>query len=119
MRVLRKGMTGDDVERWQFFLVGQNHQLEVDGTFGGDTLNATSAFQTDNHLDVDGAVGSETLGCAMSLGFDPLDNSDAPANSGSNFRGPLSIRSYQLPIGRTSSAHLISFRLLSQVTRKT
>ena len=85
MRVLRKGMTGDDVERRQFFLVGQNHQLEVDGNFGGDTFNATSAFQTDNHLDVDGAVGSETLGCAMSLGFDPLDNSDAPANSGSNF----------------------------------
>ena len=90
MRVLRKGMTGDDVERWQFFLVGQNHQLEVDGNFGGDTFNATSAFQTDNHLDVDGAVGSETLGRAMSLGFDPLDNSAGPANSGSNFPPPPS-----------------------------
>jgi len=65
MRVLRKEMTGDDVGRWQFFLVGQNHQLEVNGNFNDDTYNATRAFQTDNHLDIDGRVGSETLGCAM------------------------------------------------------
>ena len=85
MRVLRKGMTGDDVERWQFFLVGQNHQLEVDGNFGDDTFDATSAFQTENHLDVDGAVGPDTLGRAMSLGFDPLEDAAAPANSGAAF----------------------------------
>ena len=85
MRVLRKGMTGDDVERWQFFLVGQNHQLEVDGNFGGDTFDATSAFQTENHLDVDGAVGPDTLGRALSLGFDPLEDAAAPANSGAAF----------------------------------
>ena len=85
MRVLRKGMTGDDIERWQFFLVGQNHQLEVNGNFGNDTFNATSAFQTENHLDVDGAVGPETLGRAMSLGLDPLEDAAAPANSGAAF----------------------------------
>jgi hypothetical protein len=85
MRVLRKGMTGDDVERWQFFLVGQSHQLEVDGNFGNDTFDATSAFQTENHLDVDGAVGPDTLGQAMSLGFDPLEDAAAPANSGAAF----------------------------------
>ena len=85
MRVLRKGMTGDDIERWQFFLVGQNHQLEVDGNFGDDTFDATSAFQTENHLDVDGAVGPDTLGRAMSLGFDPLEDAAAPANSGAAF----------------------------------
>ena len=85
MRVLRKGMTGEDVERWQFFLVGQQHPIEADGNFGNDTFNATCAFQTNNHLDVDGAVGRETLGCALTLGFDPLDNSAGPANTGSNF----------------------------------
>jgi hypothetical protein len=78
-------MSGDDVERWQFFLVGQNHPLEVDGEFGDGTFKATKAFQTENHLDVDGAVGSETLGRAMILGFDPLDNSAGPADTGSNF----------------------------------
>ena len=78
-------MTGDDVERWQFFLVGQNHLLEVDGNFGNDTFDATSAFQTENHLDIDGAVGPDTLGRAMSLGFDPLEDAAAPANSGAAF----------------------------------
>ena len=85
MRVLRRNMHGDDVERWQFFLVGQHHQLEVDREFGDETFKATKAFQVENHLDVDGAVGSETLGCAMTLGFDPLDNSDGPVDTGSNF----------------------------------
>ncbi len=78
-------MTGDDVERWQFFLVGQNHLLEVDGNFGNDTFDATSAFQTENHLDIDGAVGPDTLGRAMSLGFDPLEDAAAPANSGAAY----------------------------------
>ena len=85
MRVLRKGMSGEDVERWQFFLVGQNHQLEVDGNFGDDTFDVTSAFQTENHLDADGVVGPDTLGRAMSLGFDPLEDAAAPANSGAAF----------------------------------
>lgn len=85
MRVLRKGMTGEDVERWQFFLVGQSHQLEVDGNFGDDTLNATKAFQTENNLDADGAVGPNTLGRAMTLGFDPLDDPGGSPTSGANF----------------------------------
>jgi hypothetical protein len=92
MRVLRRDMTGDDVERWQFFLVGQQHPLEVDGNFGNDTFNATKAFQTENHLDVDGAVGPNTLGRAMLLGFDPLEDPGAGPTSGANFPPPPSFR---------------------------
>jgi hypothetical protein len=85
MRVLRKGMTGDDVARWQFFLVGQNHQLEADGVFGDDTLNATIDFQKENNLDRDGIVGPATLGLAMTLGFDPLEDPGAGPTSAANF----------------------------------
>lgn len=85
MRVLRRNMTGEDVERWQFFLVGQHQQIEVDGQFGNATFNATGAFQAENHLNVDGVVGNETLGRAMTLGFNPLDNSAGPPDTGSNF----------------------------------
>jgi hypothetical protein len=85
MRVLRIGMTGDDVERWQFFLVGQNHQLEADGVFGDDTLNATIDFQKKNNLDGDGIVGPATLGLAMTLGFDPLEDPGAGPTSAANF----------------------------------
>ncbi|MCM3874339.1 MAG: M15 family metallopeptidase [Pyrinomonadaceae bacterium] len=92
MRVLRKEMTGEDVERWQFFLVGQNHQLEVDGNFGDDTVKATKAFQAENHLDVDGAVGSNTLGRAMTLGFNPLDDPGGGPTSAANFPPPPAFR---------------------------
>jgi hypothetical protein len=102
MRVLRKGMKGEDVERWQFFLVGQNHQIEADGDFGPATFDATSQFQRDNHLDVDGAVGRETLGCALTLGFDPLDNSEGPATTGSNFPPKPSLRPLVTTAGRQS-----------------
>ncbi len=88
MRVLRNGMTGGDVERWQFFLVGQQHPLEVDGNFGNGTFNATKGFQTENHLDVDGAVGPNTLGRAMVMGFDPLDDPGASATGGAGFPPP-------------------------------
>ena len=46
MRVLKRGLSGDDVERWQQFLLGQGQQLEVDGGFGEDTFEATKKFQS-------------------------------------------------------------------------
>jgi hypothetical protein len=92
MRVLRKDMTGEDVERWQFFLVGQQQQLEVDGNFGNATLNATKAFQSENGLDADGAVGPSTLGRAMLLGFDPLDDPAGTPNTGASFPPPPNFR---------------------------
>jgi hypothetical protein len=81
-------MTGEDVASWQFFLVGQQHQLEVDGNFGKNSVDATKAFQAENHLGVDGAVGPSTLGRAMVLGFDPLDDPGANGTSGAAFPPP-------------------------------
>lgn len=70
MRVLREGSAGDDVRRWQNFLVGQgSYWIEVTGTFDADTKEATVAFQTDRQLDADGAVGTDTLNEAQKLGF--------------------------------------------------
>jgi hypothetical protein len=85
MRVLKRGFSGDDVERWQQFLVGQGQQLEVDSGFGKDTYEATRNFQRDNHLEVDGKVGHNTLGRAMLLGFDPLEDPDNDAETGPNW----------------------------------
>ena len=85
MRVLKRGLSGDDVERWQQFLVGQGQQLEVDSGFGEDTYEATKMFQTENHLEPDGKVGHNTLGRAMLLGFDPLEEPDNTSESGPNW----------------------------------
>jgi peptidoglycan hydrolase-like protein with peptidoglycan-binding domain len=53
MRILRRGSEGDDVRRWQHFLLGQN-LLEggVDGRFGPLTEKATRTFQQRNGLEV-------------------------------------------------------------------
>jgi hypothetical protein len=78
-------MNGEDVERWQLFLVGQNQPLEADGKFGDGTFNATKAFQAQNGLDDDGIVGPSALGRAMVLGFNPLEDPGAGPTSAASF----------------------------------
>lgn len=71
MRVLRQGMTGADVKRWQLFLIGQHFELgAADGDFGPQTNKATISFQARARLTPDGIVGLRTFGQAMLLGLD-------------------------------------------------
>lgn len=73
MRLLEYGMRGQDVGRWQQFLLGQGlYTGEVDRHFGNLTHNGTVNFQKKvRHIGVDGSVGTQTLGAAMALGFEP------------------------------------------------
>ncbi|APR86110.1 N-acetylmuramoyl-L-alanine amidase [Minicystis rosea] len=76
-RVLKRPLRGDDVERWQLFLLGQ--ELDpgpIDGLFGAGTEQATRAFQQQHGLDADGKVGRLTLQAALALGFGSLDEPD-------------------------------------------
>lgn len=74
MRVLKLGIAGSDVRKWQMFLVGQRlAQFVPNGKFGPATRAATIAFQTKHALDPDGKVGNQTLGRAMALGFELID----------------------------------------------
>lgn len=71
INILRRGSRGDDVKRWQLFLVGQSHLLgAVDGEFGPETERATKAFQRAHGLSADGIVGPRTLASALIAGFD-------------------------------------------------
>lgn len=72
MQILRRGSKGDDVLRWQRFLVG--HGLlssRVDGLFGPLSEAATRAFQRRAKCGVDGVVGPATYAAAIERGFDP------------------------------------------------
>lgn len=81
-------MTGEDVSRWQAFLVGQRFQSgEADGSFGPMTRDATMVFQRRNLLTPDGTVGTQTAAKAMSLGFDPLVDDDM-SETGPNWPPP-------------------------------
>jgi hypothetical protein len=74
MHVLKLGIEGSDVKKWQMFLVGQRLARFVpNGKFGPATRTATIAFQKKHALDPDGKVGNQTLGRAMSLGFELID----------------------------------------------
>ncbi len=69
MRVLRKGSKGDDVRRWQEFLIGTGVHLHADGKFGPATERATKRWQRKYAQPADGIVGNLTLGIAADWGF--------------------------------------------------
>jgi hypothetical protein len=88
MRVLRKGMTGADVTRWQFFLRGQGFALTATNEFNKATVDATIAFQTAHNLAADGVVGNQTFGRAMLLGFSMVADLEDTGRTGPNFPPP-------------------------------
>lgn len=61
-RVIKRGMTGDDVKEMQKALIEKKYLRpnEADGDFGTITFGALLAFQFDNKLAVDGICGPET-----------------------------------------------------------
>ena len=63
-RILKNGMTGDDVKELQTYLIGLDYDCGVwgaDGEFGDATEQAVVCFQTAHGCMVDGEVGPETL----------------------------------------------------------
>lgn len=73
MRILKLNSQGDDVAKWQQFLIDAGYKPgAADGFFGPATEAATIAFQKKRGLTPDGTVGNETFGKAMTLDFKPL-----------------------------------------------
>lgn len=60
-RILRRGLTGNDVEEMQGLLVKAGYDIAVDGNFGPKTEEAVAAFQKDAGLSVDGIFGPQSL----------------------------------------------------------
>lgn len=88
MRVLRKGLTGADVARWQVFLRGQGFAVTATSEFDKPTLDATIGFQTAHNLAADGVVGNQTFGRAMLIGFSMVADPEDTSTTGPNFPGP-------------------------------
>jgi hypothetical protein len=83
MRVLYKGLSGEDVQAWENFLVGINPAsgIVVDGIFDDVVHHETIKFQIGAGLKGDGVVGSKTVGKAMSVGFNTLQDDRVDENS--------------------------------------
>ena len=85
-RVLREGDTGEDVELWELFLVGQNYYwVEADGIFDEETKKCTEEWQKNHGLKPDGEVGPKTYGRAQTLGFNPEFEDESEDKSSLNW----------------------------------
>ncbi len=90
MRVLRRGMSGEDVRRWQHFLRGEDGIFDgfADGVFGPATLEGTRLWQRRHGLVDDGIVGLMSFGVAQSLGFNPGFEDDDVSDAGPAWPAP-------------------------------
>jgi putative peptidoglycan binding protein/D-alanyl-D-alanine carboxypeptidase-like protein len=81
MRVLKKGVRGDDVAQWELFLHGAGFTFTQprDNVFDAETEKLTKEFQRKNKLVPDGIVGNATFGAAMLQGFEGVPFVDEPA----------------------------------------
>lgn len=64
IRILKMGMSGNDVRRWQQLLKAAGFDIGragADGIFGSATRNAVVSFQRSMRLDADGVVGADTF----------------------------------------------------------
>jgi hypothetical protein len=76
-RILELGVQGDDVTRWQTFLIGRGLMIgAANGTFDERTKTATEGYQRTRHLMDDGEVGNMTLNAATSDGYPALPMAD-------------------------------------------
>ncbi len=60
VKAIKYGMKGDDVTNLQTTLKNLGYNLDVDGSFGPQTLAAVKSYQQKNGLAVDGMVGPQT-----------------------------------------------------------
>lgn len=60
VNAIKYGMKGDDVSTLQTALKNAGYNIDVDGSFGPQTLAAVKDYQKSNGLTVDGMVGPQT-----------------------------------------------------------
>ena len=60
VNAIKYGMKGDDVSKLQTTLKNAGYNIDVDGSFGPQTLAAVKEYQKSNGLTVDGMVGPQT-----------------------------------------------------------
>lgn len=94
MRILRPGMSGNDVLAWQHFLIGAtNSQLIATGQFDNSTNELTKRFQLMCGLNVDGVVGPLTFARAQMNGFNPFSDESEDKHSANWPKKPNDLRS--------------------------
>lgn len=89
VKAIKYGMKGDDVKNLQTTLNNLGYNLDVDGSFGPQTLSAVKQYQQKSGLDVDGMVGPQTQAKLFGGGSNKTSASTGPiaADPGSSDPG--------------------------------
>jgi peptidoglycan hydrolase-like protein with peptidoglycan-binding domain len=74
--VLKEGITGDGVKRWQYAL-----RIEPTGNFDATTIAATKKFQSEHGIKPDGAVGPASWTAALGTGSATINPNSALASA--------------------------------------
>ena len=88
-RVLKKGMSGQDVRVLQDYLDRAGFTTTIDGQFGSGTLRLVKRFQSSQELPVTGVVDAATVAVLRRIG-------DSTSAGGANF----DMTSVEAPVGR-------------------
>ena len=80
VKAIKYGMKGDEVSNLQTSLKNAGYDVDVDGSFGPQTLAAVKQYQQANGLDVDGMVGPQTS-AALFGGSTDTTTASTPANT--------------------------------------
>ena len=82
VKAIKYGMKGDEVKNLQTTLNNLGYSLDVDGSFGPQTLSAVKDYQKKTGLTVDGMVGPQTQGSLFGGSSGTATNTSAAATSG-------------------------------------
>ena len=80
VKAIKYGMKGDEVTNLQTSLKNAGYNIDVDGSFGPQTLSAVKDYQKANGLTVDGMVGPQTQ-AALFGGSSTSGASTAPSTT--------------------------------------
>jgi peptidoglycan hydrolase-like protein with peptidoglycan-binding domain len=69
------------VKMWQQRMKDLGYDIDVDGYYGGQSVQVARQFQAANELEVDGKVGPITWGASFSLGTPTADSTAATSSS--------------------------------------
>ena len=103
VKAIKYGMKGDDVANLQTTLKNLGYNIDVDGSFGPQTLAAVKSYQQANGLDVDGMVGPQTTAALYGSGSKiSYSNTSPSAMSGADAGSPAVVPSNSTPTTATS-----------------
>lgn len=87
-KVLGIGDTGEEVRRWQEYLISQGYKIQADSKFGPSTLAATRAMQRKLGVRADGKVGHRTTDRQATTQAQPMPRARPAAPAQGILSGP-------------------------------